>query len=398
MTKPRALVVGLGIAGISTAMRLREIGWEPVIIERAPQRRSGGYFVGLFGTGRAAARRLGIMDGIHDRTANDGHNFEIDRDGNRRRAVGYKDLPGNPMLMLRGDVEQAAFEKLPRDVEIRFSTVPTEITQDADGVDVTLSGNGTTTTERFDLVVGADGLRSTVRRLVFGPHERYLHRLGQMIAAFVLPDSLSDLAGEDGATQLEPGRALWIFPFADNSPCALFCWATDDVDAEFTKPHTERIREVFGPEPFGRIMRETLAAMDHAGDVLFDSVEQVRMDRWSKGRVVLLGDSAWCVTLWAGMGVSSALAGADLLGTMLRRHPLEKALAEWESHLRPYIDYYQENGVQQRAFFMPETRREVLLRKVLTRGHKVPVIGRYLRNQRVGGKAARMKETDITLV
>ncbi|USX48722.1 FAD-dependent monooxygenase [Lentzea sp. HUAS12] len=394
----RVLVVGLGISGITTALRLREIGWTPVIIERAPERRTGGYFVGLFGAGKAAARRMGVLDRIKDRTSVGGHNFEIDRTGNRRVSIGFRDLPGKPLMLLRGDVEQAAFEGLPDDVEIRFGTVPTAITQDADGVTVTLSGGGRTSTERFDLVVGADGLRSSVRQMVFGPHESYLHRFDKMVAAFALPDSLSELAGGDGATLLEPGRSMWIFPFADHAPCAMLSWQTEDVDAEFTKPHAERLREVFGPEPLGRALEETLAAAEHAEAMLFDSIAQVRMGRWSRGRVVLVGDSAWCVTLWAGMGVSAGLAGADLLATMLQRYPVDRALAEWERRLRPYIDFYQHNAVQQRAFFLPVNRWEMLLRWFLTRGHKMPVVGRFIEQQRTSGKASRMKEADIACV
>ncbi|MCK2239792.1 MULTISPECIES: FAD-dependent monooxygenase [unclassified Crossiella] len=395
----RALVVGLGISGIATALRLRRAGWEPVLIEKAPARRSGGYFVGLFGTGRAAAQRLGILDGMADRTASDGVNFDIDRAGNRRRGLGFKDLPGLPRLMLRGDVERAAFAALPGDVEIRYSTVPTAIAQDADGVDVTLRNtvHGHTSTERFDLVVGADGLRSTVRSLVFGPHERYLKRLNFMIAAFSLPDRLTDVAQEDGVTLLEPGRSMWIFPFADHPPTVLLSYRTEDVDAEFTEPPVQRVRTVFGDKPTGRALGEALRAMEEADELLFDSVEQVKMDRWHDGRVVLLGDSAWCVTLYAGMGVSAGLAGADLLGTMLERHPgdLDRALTEWEAKLRPSIEYYQQNGLDQQAFFTPTSRFQIGLRKVLMRGQKWPLIGRLLQAMREGGKASRMKELDI---
>ncbi|WP_211267308.1 FAD-dependent monooxygenase [Nonomuraea candida] len=203
-SRRRALVVGLGISGIATAIGLRRAGWEPVIMERAPGRRPGGYFVVLFGAGRAAARRLGILDALPDRSPPGAITYTVDRAGTRRPGLGFGDLPVPPRAMLRGDVERAAFAALPPDVEIRYATTPTRVEQDAAGVEVTLDQGGDSVTERFDLVVGADGLRSTVRRLVFGPDGRYLHRLGYMIAATALPGPVGGLAPHEGASPATP--------------------------------------------------------------------------------------------------------------------------------------------------------------------------------------------------
>ncbi|WP_158842354.1 FAD-dependent monooxygenase [Saccharothrix deserti] len=395
----RVLVVGLGISGIATALRLHGIGWTPVVVEKAPARRSGGYFIGLFGAGKTAAERLGLLDGVHDRTT-PGTHFDIDRDGNRRQGLSFKDFPGDVWLMLRGDVERAAFAKLPPEVEVRYSTVPTKIEQDADGVDVTLtnSADGTVATERFDLVVGTDGLRSTVRSLVFGPHEKYLHRLNFMIAAFEFTGVPAGLEKGDGATLLEPGRSMWVFPFSDHDPTVLLSYRTDDVDAEFTASPAERIRARYGPEPLGRTLDDVVAAMESTDELLFDSVEQVRMDSWHRGRVVLVGDAAWCVTLYAGMGASSGLAGAQLLGTMLARHPddLERALTEWEAGLRPYIDYYQKDGIKKQTFFTPDNRFQVGMRRALTVLNGRRVVGAPFRWWSAHNKAARMNGADIT--
>ncbi|GAA3112276.1 2-polyprenyl-6-methoxyphenol hydroxylase-like FAD-dependent oxidoreductase [Kribbella aluminosa] len=396
----RALVVGLGISGIATALRLLQVGWTPVIVERAPARRTGGYFVALFGGGRPPAERLGILERLDNRLPR-GASYEIDRAGNRKVGLGYGDLPGSPWMMLRGDIEEAAFSALPSGVDIRHSTVPTRIEQDATGVDVTLANtvDGTTATERFDLVIGADGLRSTVRSLVFGPHERYLHRLNYMAVAYQLPRPLSDLHPDDAAVLLEPKRSMWIFPFAGSDPTVLLNYHTRDVDAEFTQPPVERVRAAFGPEPAGRSLGEVLDALETADDLLFDSVEQVHLDTWHRGRVVLVGDSAWCVTLYAGMGVSTAMSGADLLGTMLQRHPQDvpHALAEWERALRPALEVFQRNGIQQRTFFVPATTSELAVRKLMTAGMRVPVVSSLLQQLRTRDKAGRLKDHDIAL-
>lgn len=385
----RALVVGMGISGIATAARLHRAGWTPVLVERAPERRSGGYFVALFGAGQAAARRLGLLAHLHDRTSSK-PGLDIDRGGRTRPGMTFADIPGKPWLMLRGDVEKAAFATLPDDIEIRYSTTPTAITQDADGVDVTLldTAAGTSTTERFGLVVGADGLRSTVRSLVFGPHERHLTRLGFMIAAFEYAGTPAGLVPGQGATLLEPNRSMWVFAFEDHDPTILLSYRTDDVDAEFTAPPAERVRAAFGPQPPGSTLGAVLDELERTDAPLFDSVEQVRLDTWHRGRVVLLGDSAWCVTLYAGMGVSSGLAGADLLGTMLERHPgdLERALTEWERGLRPYITHYQDAAPGDRRIFVVDNRLQILLRRAM------PVLGKAKLGRRLTDRIMRVDE------
>ncbi len=396
----RALVVGLGISGIATALRLRSIGWEPVIVEKAPARRRGGYFVGVFGAGQAAARRLGILDGIPDRSPAVSADFVITRSGDRRSGLGFGDFPGEPRVMLRGDVEQGAFAALPDDVEIRYSTTPIHIEQDASGVHVTLEQDGRTVTEHFGLVVGADGLRSTVRRLVFDPDDQSLHRLGYMIATFMLPHPIGGMAANEGATLLEPGRSLLVLPFADHAPTALFSYRTDDVDAQFTGRPIDRVRAAYGPQPYGRLLGEALDAFEAADEYLFDTVEQVRMSTWSKGRVVLVGDAAWCASLYSGMGVSAGLAGADLLGTMLQRHDdrVGPALRAWESHLRPHITSYQRTGLKQISLFTPANRRQLVLRRIFEIVDRVPVVGPTLRRVINTSEDNLEKERDIAFV
>lgn len=336
--------------------------------------------VALFGTGQIAAQQLGILDRMHNR-ASLVPGVEVDREGRRRPGMSIADAPGTPWILLRGDAESAAFDGLPADVDVRHSTTPTAISQDDDGVDVTLldTASGRSTTERFDLVVGADGLRSTVRRLAFGPHEQYLHRLNHMVAAFRLDRTPEGLAQGQTAMLLEPGRGMYVFGFADRPPAVLLSYRTDDVDAEFTAPPAERLRAAFGPEPLGDLLTANIDAFEASEDTLFDSAEQVRMNRWRRGRVVLNGDAAWCLTLYSGMGVSAGMAGANMLGEALDRHPgdVPGALATWEQTLRPFIDDYQQFGLEQRMIFVPDNRRQIALRRSMSWARQHP-LGRRL--------------------
>jgi 2-polyprenyl-6-methoxyphenol hydroxylase-like FAD-dependent oxidoreductase len=361
----RALVVGLGIAGMAAAVALRRAGWTPVIIERAAARRTGGYFIGLLPHGRRAADTLGID--VHVRNPTDGRAWAIDRRGVRGPGLGFLDQPGRPAAVVRGDIEAALWDRL--DAEVRYSTTPVAILETGDGVEVTLAGPGPEPyTERFGLVVGADGMRSSVRRLVFGPHARFMTNWNAMICAFPLDRQVPGFGAQDSVTSAQAGRAVWVFGFADRPPTALLTYRTRRP--EIPAGHVARLREVFtGMDDVA--VRHVLDSLESAPDHLFDSVHQVRMPRWSSGHTTLLGDAAWCLNLYSGMGATAGLYGGVELGRAMRehRHDVRAATAAWESRLRPFITRQQRAARLKQQLFVPsglvaEHLRAALLRTV----------------------------------
>jgi 2-polyprenyl-6-methoxyphenol hydroxylase-like FAD-dependent oxidoreductase len=360
---------------MSSAIALRRAGWTPVIVERATERRTGGYFIFLFPEGRQAAADLGIADHLHTRSPAwkpGGNTWSLDRRSNPRPELGFLDQPG-PAAVLRGDVEHALWQSLAGDgvedpIEVRFATTPVEITEGVDKVQVLLddAGTGAQYRESFDLLVGADGLRSSVRQTVFGPHEDYMTDWNAMVCAFQLTEQVPSFEDTDTIVVPRAGRAAWVFGFADHPPTTLLTYRTEDVQEQFTGSRIEQLRSIYAgmDDP---VVRHVLDSLEQAPDVLFDSVHQVRMPRWSTRRVVLVGDSAWCMTTYSGMGASSSLRGGAALGRAVQEHPddLDAALDAWEAGMRPFITEHQRTARIKQQRFVPSSRLTEALRSAV---------------------------------
>jgi 2-polyprenyl-6-methoxyphenol hydroxylase-like FAD-dependent oxidoreductase len=388
--QPRALVVGAGIAGLAAATSLHRAGWRVTVCERAPARRTGGYFVRLAPEGVEAAERLGVDEALRSRLPADGIITGVDGRGRTTSRVDAAVVEdGVSLALVRGDLEAALWEGLPPEVEVRFSCAPDAV---ADDGTVTLDG----ATGRWDLVVAADGVRSAVREMVFGPEAAFRHDFDHVVVSAVLPRLPGTLVEGDYVVLVEPGRTAHLMAMAGHDPVVFFTYRADLAQAAGTEPAArpeEALRAVYGD--FDGLMPEILDLVGEAGTTHADTVGQIHLRRWSSGRVVLLGDSAWCPTLYSGHGSALALAGGEALGRHLRvpddgiGPDVPSALAAWEAERRPGTRTARSAARRARHFFLPGNRVVTVLRAAALRVASWSIVSRLF------GSGARTRATDV---
>ncbi|TDB77507.1 FAD-dependent monooxygenase [Micromonospora sp. KC721] len=358
----KVIICGGGIAGLALAQRLGSSGAEVTVLEKAPGPRTGGYMLDFFGPGYDAAEAMGLLPAIREC----GYHVEelayCDESGRRRAGLGYgqfaRAVGGRVVSLMRPDLERVLREHLPAAVDVRFASTITEVDDRADGVTVTLDDGSALT---GDLLVGGDGIHSTVRALVFGPEHRFLRHLGYHTAAFSFDDAAVHAAVDGRFCMTDtPRRAMGFYGLPGNRVAVFAVHRTDD--AALPADARDALRREYAS--LGWIAPAALAACPPAPQVYYDQVAQTQVPVWSRGRVVLLGDAAHAVSLLAGQGASLAVAGAYVLAEELaRRDSVEAALAGYERALRPLVVDRQATARRSARWFVPTNRGGLRLRR-----------------------------------
>ncbi|GAA3205584.1 FAD-dependent monooxygenase [Nonomuraea roseoviolacea] len=335
------LVSGAGIGGPVLAYWLARHGFDVTIVERATAPRRGGQAVDLRGAAVTVAERMGVLEQVLARRTHMLGMSMVDRDGNEimrttERTVSAGRLDGDDVEIMREDLV-AIVTAAAGDAETIHGDSIATLEQDAGGVDVTFERGDR---RRFDYVVGADGLHSNVRALAFGEESRFVRHLGMYVSIFSAPNFLDLDRWQIWYREGDAGYGVYSAPgnatIRVNAGFGAGPLAYDHRDVEAQKRMIEEHCSALGWET-PRLMK----AMWEAEDFYFDAMAQVHMDRWSAGRVTLLGDAGYCASPLSGQGTSLAMVGAYVLADELGADP-RGAFDRYEERMREFVRLNQE--------------------------------------------------------
>jgi 2-polyprenyl-6-methoxyphenol hydroxylase-like FAD-dependent oxidoreductase len=372
----KVAINGTGVGGPTLAYWLRRTGHEPVLFEKAPALRSGGYLIDFWGLGYEIAERMGLLPALRERCYEVERMHMVDAEGRDEATLDLAPmrelLHGRFISLARVDLSAALLSSC-NGIPVHFGVSVAAIEPDDDGVTAVLSDGRR---ERFDLVVGADGLHSRVRELVFGPEARFERFLGCYVAAFRLRGypRREELAY---VSHTLPGRQVARVALRNDETLVLLVCRAELIGGDPPREgQVEALRRAF------RGMRwevpEILDRMRDVDDIYFDRVSQIHVPRWSSGRVGLLGDAAACPSLLAGEGAGLAMTQAYVLSGELHRAAgdFAKAFAAYEARLRSFVTTRQKGALWFRGFFAPRSHLGLRVRNLIVNALSSPLLAR----------------------
>lgn len=339
MKSKTVLISGASIAGPALAYWLGRHGFQPTVVERAPALRPGGHAVDVRGVARDVVERMGIMPQVRRDSVDERGLALVDRTGRRAATLPADAFGGEGIVaeieIMRGDLSQILYDATRDATEYVFGDRIAELTQHADGVDVVFAGGAA---RSFDLVIGADGVHSGVRRLAFGPESDYVRDLGAYTAYFTVQDP-GDLDNWFLMYNEPGGLVAGLRPERGGTAKAFLSFTSPPLGHDWRDVREQKLILAAKFSRAGWRIPALLAAMPDAPDFYFDTICQVHVDRWSRGRVALVGDAGYCGSPLAGLGTSMSIVGAYVLAGELASAPddHESAFTRYQDEMRDYV-------------------------------------------------------------
>ncbi|MFC6896986.1 FAD-dependent monooxygenase [Nonomuraea dietziae] len=359
-TTKHVLISGAGLAGPAMAYWLIRSGHAVTVVERAPALREGGQAVDFRGEAHLTMlERMGILEEVRRRRTEPGPLVLIDADGAEQVRLPAS-FTGGAVEITRGDLSRLLYDLTRESAEYVFGDSIAAMTESSDGVDVVFDSGAR---RGFDLVIGADGLHSNVRGLAFGEESRFLKPSGYYVGLFDAPNHLG--LGSRALMYSEPGRGALVSPSEhDSGSVTVGCvFASGSLDYHHRDLDTQKLPEL-------------LAHLESSGSFYFDSISQIHMDGYTRGRVALIGDAGYGATM-GGMGAGMSLIAAYVLAGELAEAggDHEVAFARYEERIRGYAKACQRVAEGAGGFFAPKNvRRRNRVYKILASSFLIGVL------------------------
>jgi 2-polyprenyl-6-methoxyphenol hydroxylase-like FAD-dependent oxidoreductase len=339
----RILISGASVAGLTVAYWLDRFGFQVTVIERSPGLRPGGQALDIRGPALEVARRMGVLAQFRERTTRLRGMSMVDDDGTEvfrttERTLTGGRLDSEDLEVLRDDLVDILHRACGAGVRFVFGDRITGLRQDAHGIDVAFENAAAA---RFDAVLGADGAHSGTRRLVFGPEEPFLRYMGGYVAIMTIPNFLgldrwqTFYLGSGGA-----GAGLIGLDGGGTARAYLGFESAEPVDVDYRDENAQKRLLAERSAGLGWVVPQILEHMyDNASGFHFDARIQVIMEHWTKGRVALVGDAGYAVSLTTGQGASMAMAGAYVLAGEIAASGADLAagISCYEDEVREYV-------------------------------------------------------------
>jgi 2-polyprenyl-6-methoxyphenol hydroxylase-like FAD-dependent oxidoreductase len=314
---------------------------------------------------------MGLLPALQGRSRFIRENLYLGRDGKVLVRLRYHDfLKGIDWLTLaRTGLVEALYEAACPPARICFGVTVGQILggtePSAESARVVLTDGSE---RNVDLLIGADGIHSQIRSAAFGPEESFTARLGYRVAAFQVEDRLH--LGHDFLSYAEPGQLCEFYTLSEGRLATLYVWRSQESGAVVAEDRRVLLKRAFGGGHPAAL--RPIDDLPEGAPLFFDDMALIEIPGdgapgWSRGRVLLLGDSAHCLTLLSGQGAGMAMVSACVLAEELGRNEIGAALRRHEARMRPAIARLQARSRKVAPVFIPATPSAFLLRNLVLR-------------------------------
>lgn len=356
------LISGAGISGLTLAYWLHHWGFSPTIIEKRPNLDQRGYMIDFYGSGFDVAEKMNLLKELQEKSSQYPMKKVtfVDRHGKPCATLDVEELRNllhqRYFPIMRGDLETTIYESVKDHVPVRFGMRIDKLQNLPDSVAVELSDGSH---QIYDLVIGADGIHSNVRRLIWGDESQFDRFLGFYVACSVIEDFFGTPNTFLG--HLEPNVQASVYSIGGEQLATFFAFRSEKLNIHGREAQMQTLDKALGN--LGWLVPQLLEETKRTNDFFFDAVAQIQMEQWHNGRIALVGDACQCLTLLAGQGASMGMAAAYLLASELHTSNGDSKIAfsSYQQKLQPEIKRRQKDARGLAGSFVPRNQLEVAI-------------------------------------